>query len=165
MRRGELAEIPVEGVLRPVSAEGDAVSRAGRYLEKVAGDEVAGRLRAQGELPIGGAVITPGGNLSASFVIHVVVQSADEPVNVVALERAILNGLRRATEWGIRSLALPPLGTGPGNLEPEDAGRIVVSALQDHLDRGSEPRELIVVVDGAYDEELYLRQVGALEQP
>jgi O-acetyl-ADP-ribose deacetylase (regulator of RNase III) len=109
-------------------------------------------------------LITPGGNLSASFVIHVVIQDADESVSAHTLEVALVNGLRRATEWGVESLALPPLGLGPGALPPEEAARILVDVLQRHLGKGQDPRELTVVVENEYEEDLYVRSVAVVER-
>ena len=162
VRQGELAEAGVEAVVRPVRSDGEAVSAVGRRVEMVAGPEVAERLQALGELPIGGAVITPGGDLAASFVIHVVVQSADEAVSRLGVQRALVNALRRAQDWGLRSLALPPIGTGAGALEAEEAARLLVEVLQDHLRDGMEPRELEIVVESAYEADVYERTVTAL---
>ena len=160
VRRGELHLAPVEAILRPLSAEGDPVTAAGRRLEEEAGETLTARIRSLGELPTGGAVITPAGNLSASFVIHVVVQSAREPLTATTVQRALVNGLRRASEWGVASVALPPLGLGPGTMDPEDAARVVFDALHEHLEGGEDPRELTVVVSSDFEEELYLRLIA-----
>lgn len=159
--RGELATAPTEGILRPVNARGDAVSAAGRRLELQAGSGPADRLRELGDLPVGGAVITPGGELQAAFVIHVVVQAADEPVSAAGVRRALENGLRRAAEWEIESLAVPPVGTGPGNLDAERAADILLEAIAAHVTGSGAPRRLQVVVESEFDEELYRRRLSA----
>lgn len=163
VRRADLSTLPVEAVLRPVSAEGDAVSPAGRRLETAAGEEIVERLRVAGEVPVGGAVLTAGGNLSASFVIHVVVQSVEESVTGLGVRRALVNGLRRAADFGIRSLALPPLGAGPLGLPAEEAAGIVLDVLGEHLEEGTEPRELFIAVETDFEEELYRRRMSALQ--
>ena len=165
VRRGDLHSAMVEAVLRPLSSEGLPVTVAGRRLGDAAGEAVESRLRGLGELPLGGAVITPAGNLSASFVIHVVVQSADEPMTGPTVSRALVNGLRRATEWGVTSLALPPVGIGPGNMDPEEAARILFDVLREHLGRGSDPTEFTIVVESAFEEELYRRLIAPAETP
>lgn len=159
--RGELASTPTEGVLRPVNARGDAVSAAGRRLELQAGSGPADTLRALGDLPVGGAVITPGGELEASFVIHVVVQAADEPVSAAGVRRALENGLRRAAEWDLESLAVPPVGTGPGNLDAESAADLLLQVVAGHVAGGGAPRRVQVVVESPYDEQVYRRRLSA----
>ena len=109
---------------------------------------------------MGGAVLTPGGALSASFLIHVVVQSPDEPVTASGIRRGLLNALRRASEFGIASLAFPPVGVGPGNLDVEDAARILQEVLSEHHEGGENPRELLIVVESEYEEEVFGRLIS-----
>jgi O-acetyl-ADP-ribose deacetylase (regulator of RNase III) len=62
----------------------------------------------------GGAVVTPGGDLSADFVIHVVVSAPDEPETSVNVQKALRNGLRRAADLdpGIAGASAPGHGCG-----------------------------------------------------
>ncbi|HSM61739.1 MAG TPA: macro domain-containing protein, partial [Longimicrobiales bacterium] len=120
------------------------------------------RLEQLGALPVGGAVITPGGDLPASFLIHVVTSSDDEPESVASVEKALRNGLRRAAEWGLRSLAVPGLGTGVGTMDHEEAARTVVEVVRDHLAEGQPPLEITIVVRGEYEADVFGQVVGDL---
>lgn len=161
VRVGPLHGAEVEAILRPVSSEFEAVSGAGRDVEVRSGSGIHDRLVALGGLPVGGAVVTPGGDLSVPFLIHVVVQSAEEPVSETGVRKALVNGLRRASEWGIETLALPPLGTGPGNLDPEASAGIMLPVLTEHLEAEEHPREVTLTVPNEYEEEVFR---GALER-
>ena len=163
VRRGRLGEAGTEAVLRPVRSDLAAVTPASREVAVDAGADVARRLEGLGEVPVGGAVVTPGGGLSAAFLIHVVVQAPDQPLTELTVQRALVNGLRRAREWGISSLALPPLGTGAGNLDPERWAALVVGILRDHADEGGEPTEIEVVVETRYEEEIFQRALDVRE--
>ena len=111
---------------------------------------------------MGGAVITQGGDLQASFLIHVVTSAHDEPESDQVVRKALRNGLRRADEFGLESLAVPPLGIGAGHLEVEDAARSMVEVLVDHLDEGEAPLELTIVVRDAYEADVFDRTVVEL---
>lgn len=161
--RGELAEAGVEAILRPVSAEWTAVTPAMRRLEIAAGPELERQCSTLGELPVGSAVITGAGALPAQFMIHVIVRSVDEPVSTAGIRRGLDTGLRRVVEWGIRRLALAPLGTGAGNLDADDVAAIMVPALAD-LIRGGPLLEADVHVDSDYEQEVFERRVAALMQ-
>jgi O-acetyl-ADP-ribose deacetylase len=163
VRIGELAHATAEGVVRPISADGDAITAAGRRLEVESGESMASRLRGMGDLPVGGALVTPSGGLAAPFIIHAVLQSADEPVSAGSVQRALVNVLRRAKDFGIESLAFPPMGTGAGNLEAEDAAQILVEVLRDHLRDGEAPSTFEIVVESSYEEELFTRYVSATD--
>jgi O-acetyl-ADP-ribose deacetylase len=149
-----------EAILRSVTSELAADTAFSRELELEAGAEVSRRLQAMGDLPVGAAVVTPGGDLPAPFLIHVVLRSAEEPVGREAVRTALVNGLRRARELGLESLALPPLGTGAGNLDAQEAAAVMVPVLRDHLPSSPHLRDVVILAATAYEEEVFL---GALD--
>jgi O-acetyl-ADP-ribose deacetylase (regulator of RNase III) len=161
VRIGDLGETKAAAIVRAVRSDGEAITAIGRRLEMLAGPTMSKRLQGIGDLPVGGAVLTPGGELPADFVIHAVLQSSEEPVTPHTVQRALLNALRRARDFGLTTVALPPLGTGAGNLDAEDAAQLIVDVLRDHLQDPGEPRSFEIVVESAYEEELYARAVAS----
>jgi O-acetyl-ADP-ribose deacetylase (regulator of RNase III) len=161
VRLGALHESDTEAVLRPVRSDLEGITSASRRVEAAAGDSVRSRLEGMGDLPVSSAVLTPGGDLGADFIIHVVLEGLDEGPSAMAVQRALVNGLRRAREWELASLSLPPLGLGVGTLEPEDTAFMMVELLQDHLREGEPPGELVIVVESPYEEELFRRLLAA----
>jgi O-acetyl-ADP-ribose deacetylase len=159
--QGDIASTTVEAVLRPVSAEWNAVTPAMRRLELAAGATVEAQCRAVGELPVGSAVITSAGELSARFMIHVVVRSVDEQVTEHGVRRGLQNGLRRLAEWGIREVAMPPLGTGAGNLDADESAALIIPILREQLLAGGPPSEFHIYVDSDYDREVFDAHVRA----
>ena len=155
---GNLAELEVEAVMRPVQSDFSPVSHASRDLAAAAGEQVEEKLMRFGSLPIGGAVMTPAGALPSDFIIHVVVSSADEPQTDATVGKAVENGLRRASDMGIAALALPPLGISVGMTEPEDAARALCELLYNHLD-DAETLDMTLVVSSPYEEEMFSRIV------
>lgn len=105
--------------------------------------------------------MTPAGELPCDFLIHVVVSAADEPQTAATVRKAVGNALRRASDMGLSSLALPPIGIGVGMTEPEDAARGLCELLFDHLDEG-ETRDMILMVSSPYEEEMFARIVEKL---
>ena len=163
--RGELTGIPADAVLRPVAAEWEAVTPAMRRLELAAGPDLFARCTRLGELPVGSAVITEAGDLAVRFLVHAVVRSATEPVSEAGVARALRNGLRRLEEWGIEHVALPPLGTGAGNLDAEDVARLMIEVMQEHTARAEFPRRITIVVENDYEEQAFARPLAALALP
>jgi len=154
-----LAHVPSEAILRPVRTDLAPVTAASRDLAVAAGASMEERLQRLGSLPVGGAVMTPAGILEADFVIHAVVMSEDEPQTTVTVQRALRNGLARAVDWGVASLAVPPLGLGAGLAEPEVAARALVEILANHVDEGRAPLDLTIVVTSSFEQELFERLV------
>jgi serine/threonine-protein kinase len=158
---GALADQTADAVLRPVRSDLEPVSAAARDVGQRAGEDVAERLRAAGQVPVGGAVLTPGGALLAGFVIHVVVMSPDEPQSRASVDRALRNGLGRAGDWGLGSLALPVLGLGAGSLDPEDAAAGLLRVLRDHERSGALPTELVLVAVSEFEKDLLERFIAS----
>lgn len=154
---GVLSEQASEGIVRPIRSDLAPLTHAARDLVAAAGRSVEERLEQLGSLPLGSAVITPAGDLPASFLIHVVTASEDEPETPHSVQRALRNGLRRAADWGLSSLAVPPLGVGAGQLDAEEAARAQIEILVNHLDEGAPPLDLTVVVSGDYEAGLFGR--------
>jgi O-acetyl-ADP-ribose deacetylase (regulator of RNase III) len=74
--------------------------------------------------------------------------------------RALSNGLRRADEWGIEALTMPPLGIGAGNLDAESAADVMVPILKEWLRSDRQPRHIVVVVESEYEREAFERATG-----
>ena len=163
--RGELAAAAVDAVLRPVSAEWEPVTPAMRRLEQAAGDELRAHCARLGELPVGSATITPAGAIVARFMVHGIVRSADEPVSEVSVRRALQNGLRRLQEWGLERAALPPFGTGAGNLDAEDVARLMVDVCYEHAALADYPTALEVYVESDYEADAFERALDARALP
>jgi O-acetyl-ADP-ribose deacetylase len=158
---GDIATSPAEALLRPVSAEWTAVTAATRRLEVSAGPDLEVQCRSLGELPVGSAVITGAGDLPAKFMIHAVVRSLDEPVTAGGVRRGLDHGLRRAAEWGIRQLAVLPLGTGAGNLDADEAAAIMLPMLREWLRSSGPDASVEIYVDGEYERDVFERHAAA----
>lgn len=160
VRTGSLAEADAEAVLRPVASDLSAVTPAMRRFEELAGPEAAEQWRRSGELPVGSAVITPAGELTARFVVHVAVRAPDENPTAGAIRRGLLNGLRRLEEWQIDSVAMAPLGTGAGNLDAEEAAGAMLPVLVEHLRTADHPSRVVIVVEDPYQETAFAAAVA-----
>ena len=84
----------------------------------------------------GEAVITPGFNLPAKFVIHTagpVYREWDKEQNEELLVAAYTNSLRRAVENKCESIAFPLISSGIYGYPKDEALQVAISAIQDFL--------------------------------
>jgi O-acetyl-ADP-ribose deacetylase (regulator of RNase III) len=162
--REALADQRVDAVVRPIQSDLSPVSGLSRDLALQAGEKVEEMLSRLGSLPLGGAVMTPAGDLECDFLIHVVVTSPDEEQTSASVQKALQNGLRRAADMGVESLALPPLGIGVGLTEPEVSARSLVETLMNHVDEGVPPSDLTIVVSSSYEFDLFSQFVAELQR-
>lgn len=160
VRVGELTEARAGAIVRPVSTDFSAVNPAMRRLDEVAGPAVREQCQRLGDLPLGSAAITAAGALPADFLIHVVVRSPEENVSPAAVRRALLNGLRRAVEWEIETVAMAPIGVGAGNLDAEESAALMLPILVEHLRSAGHPATVTLVVEDAYQESVFVTAVA-----
>jgi O-acetyl-ADP-ribose deacetylase (regulator of RNase III) len=92
-------------------------------------------------------VVTGAGELAAELVIHAVIRSATEPVSRDSVRRALTAALQRAADWQLAHVALPPLGTGAGNLSLEDAAAVMAGPLAAVPGPEGFPRDVTIVVE------------------
>jgi O-acetyl-ADP-ribose deacetylase (regulator of RNase III) len=155
VRQEDLVTADVECILRSVGSSLEPLTAIGRAIGAAAGEDLLERIEQIGDLPVGGAVITPAGNLAASFIVHVALQSHEEPVSVGGVRKALLNGLRHTCRMDIETLALPPLGTGAGNLDAETAADVMFEVLRGHMEGEVYPREVTVMVATQYELQVF----------
>ncbi len=164
LRLGDLCDASTEALVRETVSDGSSRTMVGRRTEMRLGPEVLQRVERMGEMPIGTAVLTPGGDLNAAFVLHLVVTSFEEPITLESVERSLRNGLRRLTDFGIGSLSLPPLGLGVGNLDAEGTAEMLVQVLNAHLLGDDAPGEIEIVVENDFEQEIFQRALGRLQR-
>jgi O-acetyl-ADP-ribose deacetylase (regulator of RNase III) len=101
--------------------------------------------RRTGGCPTGQAVITSGGNLKASKVIHTVGPIYQNGVSGEAelLAAAYRNSLRLAVENDLKSVAFPSLSTGAYRYPLRDAARVALKTVVAFLRQGEHGLELV----------------------
>lgn len=81
-------------------------------------------------LPIGQAVATTGGNLSAPWVIHTVgPRYTQHPDNPKQLAEAHSNSLKVADDLKVQSIAFPAISTGAFGYPIEEAAKVTMQTL------------------------------------
>ncbi len=143
----DLAFLAVDAVLRPADEHLEPATPVAVRLDAQAGPTLQSQRRVQMPLEAGAAVVTGGGDLAAQFVIHVVVQSLEQPVSRGTIARALTSAWQRAEAWQLRRLATPVVGAGPGGLALEEATQLMVASWS----AGPADRILQIVVEQESD--------------
>jgi O-acetyl-ADP-ribose deacetylase (regulator of RNase III) len=143
----DLAFVAVDAILRPANERLDPVTPAISRLDSQAGDGFTAQRRIQFPLDVGAAVVTGAGNLPAKFVVHTVIQSSLVNPGLDTVRRALISAWQRATDWELREIATPLMGTGAGQLSIEESARILLDTLQEHRARAAFPVDVQIVLE------------------
>ena len=141
----DLAFIEADAVLRPADAILAPVTPAVSRLDRLAGERFAEQRRVSTGLEAGAAVVTGGGDLTAPYVLHVVIRDERTEPDREVIRRALLSAWQRARDWGLGVVAAPLVGTGAGQLSVEEAAALLVETFP--RDGSEAPSELRIVVE------------------
>lgn len=153
--------------------EGDAIVNAANNsllggggvdgaIHRAAGTELYDACYEIGECPTGQARITPGFNLSASYVIHTVgpVWRGGNHDEASLLASCYFESLRLAEENEISSIAFPSISTGAYGYPHEEAASIAIDTVKHWLNASEFPRVVTFVCFNQHMYQLYLDLLG-----
>lgn len=134
-------------------------------IHSAAGPELEVFCRRYSPIALGGAVVTPGFNLPNPFVIHARAASFindDHPEKY--LDLAIAQTLRVANEAGIKTMAMPAIGTGVFKFPPELAAEVVLKGLLRRSDEFPGIELVRICVGDAQMQAVFLSSLNAIEK-
>jgi O-acetyl-ADP-ribose deacetylase (regulator of RNase III) len=160
--RDDITTLGVEAIVNAANsalAPGSGVDGA---IRRAAGPEITRATAALGGCPTGEAVITPGFELPAKWVIHTVApifreHNRDEVVRL--LTHCYRNALAIADWKDIRSIAFPSLGTGIYGVPIGLACPIAVAAACAHVAEGCRQDEIVFCCFSDHDLRVYEREL------
>jgi O-acetyl-ADP-ribose deacetylase len=148
----DLATIAADAVLRPADESLKPLTPAGSRLDEQAGPRFAEQRRLTTPLNAGAAVVTGGGDLKASYVLHAVIRDSESQVSRDVVRKALISAWQRATDWELSTIAAPLVGSGTGQLSLEEAATLLAETFP--AEQSGCPRELHIVVEHDADREL-----------
>ncbi|MFO0586389.1 MAG: serine/threonine-protein kinase [Polyangiaceae bacterium] len=156
---GDVAEAEADGIVNSANDEMKMRSGVGEALRLRGGDGIEEEATARGRRALGECVATGPGELRCKNVLHAV--GAWREVSCIA--RTAQRTLLLAEELGLRTLAIPALGTGKAKVVPEASAYAVASALRLHLMLGGSRLEEVRFV--LYDKltlDIFIEQVSGV---
>lgn len=156
----DLAFVDVDAVVRPATDLLEPTASDLRHFDEIGGIRFKKQLQIREPLAIGAAIVTDAGDLASEFVIHAIIRSVAEQVSADGVRRALVSALQRAAAWQFAAVALPPLGTGPGNLAVEHAAQLMCEVLREHALTAAFPAEIRIVVSSEEEQIMFQHLLG-----
>lgn len=133
IERGDITDWDVDAIVNTANstlAMGTGVAGA---IKRKGGLIIEEEAMRQGPVEVGDAVLTPGGNLAATHVIHAAVMGADLKTDADKIARSTRSVLSLADKHRLTSIALPAFGTGVGHVPPAVSAEAMLDAVVKHL--------------------------------
>ena len=135
--RGDLCLRAVDAIVNAANSHlwmGGGVAGA---IKRRGGEHIEQEAMAQGPIPVGAAVPTGAGRLPARYVVHAAVMGPDLVTDVATVRTATESALAVARTLGLRTVALPALGTGVGGLSLPQVAQAMLEAIRAHAVAGT----------------------------
>jgi len=145
--QGEIAELEVDALIVGANESLFMTTGPAASVRRHAGEEVERAAVAQGPIPAGSAVVTPGGRLAAAYVIHAVAVGHEHHADPDLLRAAIRAALAFAEPLQLGRIAIACLGTERGAFTPDEAAPILVDELLNRS--GGKPESAVIATVGS----------------
>lgn len=130
--QGDLTEQEVDAIVNAANSDlilGGGVAGA---IARRGGPAIQAECRRLGPIEVGGAAITPGGQLKARYVVHAASMRLGSRTSAESLRASTRRSLELAKERGLRSIAFPAVGTGIARFPLDDCARIMLEEVVRH---------------------------------
>jgi len=149
---GDITDLDVDAIVNAANTRLKLGGGVAGAIRRKGGPKIQEECDRIGYCPVGGAVITSGGNLKARYVIHAVGPRYGEGNEDEKLRSATLNSLRLAEEHRLASIAFPAISTGAFGFPKDRCARIMLSTVLAYVKKGTNLKRIVFAL---YDQETF----------
>ena len=151
--QGDITDIEVDAIVNAANTRLLLGSGVAGAIRRKGGDLIQKECDKIGSIPLGEAVVTGAGKLKAKFVIHAAGMHLGGGVSEEPLREATKNSLLRADEKGVKTVALPAIGTGVGGFPLNKCAQVMIDIVVEYLENEKTGIEKVYFV--LFDMETY----------
>ena len=126
VQQGDLTIQDVDAIVNAANNDLELGGGVAGAIARAGGPAIQAECRTIGPIEVGDAAITGGGRLKARHVIHAASMRLGGRTTAESLRRSTRRSLAIAEERGLRSIALPAIGTGIARFPMDDCARIMM---------------------------------------
>jgi len=141
--QGDITDLSVDAIVNAANSRLKLGGGVAGAIRRKGGPKIQEECDRIGYCPVGGAVITSGGNLKARYVIHAVGPRYGEGNEDEKLRNATLNSLRLADEHNLKSIAFPAISTGVFGFPKDRCAHIMLSTTISYINKGTNIKRII----------------------
>ncbi len=150
--QGDIADIDTDAIVNAANSDLWMGSGVAGAIKRKGGRVIEEEAMAQGPIRPGEAVITTGGNLKASHVIHCAGMAPGGSAKEEYVQASVEMALDLLRMNNLKSVGIPAIGAGVGGLTPEQSIRAIIQGIRNKASLGLEQQVFIVgYTRDAYD--------------
>ncbi len=160
--REDLTALKVDAFVYYARENLDIGTGYGTAIQMRGGLEVKKELEKIGSIRMGECVITTAGMMNCEHIIHVCGPKFLEPDIEKKLRTCMENVLKTAKKNGLKTLALPPMGTGFYGVPLPVCVSVMIDTITQHIRGGTTLEEIIICVVDKRDFNAFKEKVANL---
>ncbi len=131
--QGDITESDTDAIVNAANSQLTLGAGVAGAIRSKGGPSIQEECNAIGHCPVGGAVITGGGNLKTRHVVHAVGPRQGEGDEEEKLKNATLNSLKVADQNHLKSITFPAISTGIYGFPLDACARIMLTTVKEYL--------------------------------
>ncbi|XP_061089952.1 protein mono-ADP-ribosyltransferase PARP14-like [Conger conger] len=128
LKKGDITNEAVDAIVNSTSASLNLDTGVSGAILKAAGESVVNECAKLGTQKEDGVVVTGGGNLKCKHIIQMV-----GPTTTAGITTSTERVLQLCESKNTTAVSFPAIGTGRGNIKPEESIKAILKGLQNHL--------------------------------
>jgi O-acetyl-ADP-ribose deacetylase (regulator of RNase III) len=145
LAQGDITALNVDAIVNAANEQLQLGSGVAGAIRSRGGPTIQSECNEIGGCPVGGAVVTSGGELAARWVIHAVgpIWRGGGEAEEMLLTCAVRAALKRAEEVGARSVALPAISAGVYGFPLRRAAELSIGAARSFAAEASSVQRIV----------------------
>jgi O-acetyl-ADP-ribose deacetylase (regulator of RNase III) len=143
--KGDITERETDAIINTANNRLILGSGLGGAIKAKGGSRIVDECAQYGTISIGDAVLTSGGNLKSSAIIHAALMEYDGQITKQSIVQALQSSLKLANKHRFKSIAIPDLSIGITRFPPEECAENIFTVLREFLKK-NRSLELIEIV-------------------
>jgi len=152
LRQGDITNMNVDAIVNAANTDLKLGAGVAGAIRTKGGPAIQEECDKIGPVELGDAVMTTGGELKASYVIHAASMRLGGRTSEVSLRNSVSKSLAIANDKGLKSIAFPAIGTGFAGFPMDECARIMIEEIAKHLESQTSLEKIFIVL---FDRDAY----------
>lgn len=148
IEEGDLTRAEVDALVNAANTDLTLGAGVAGAIRERGGPSIQEECTEHGPIPLGEAAITGAGELPAQHVIHAAAMELGSAPSEASIRSATRRALELAAANGLRSVALPAIGTGVGGFPMQRCAEVMLEEARAFADRDPTLEEIRFVLYG-----------------
>lgn len=136
VEKGDITKIVCDAIVNPANSLGYMGGGVAGAIKRTGGGEIEEEAVSKAPIPVGSAIATTAGRLRCKYVIHApTMEYPAMRINVENVKLATKAALETAFKLGVKTIAIPGMGTGVGGVSADEAAKVMINISKEYSDK------------------------------